>query len=296
MKQYVGCFRSVATGLGLCFAAPALAQADLPVTVTPDDVVAISDTQDGGGSPASDAQDLAKQLSNPVASLISFPLQQNIDGGYGPDGDGLRLTTNIQPVVPISLGANWNMISRTILPVIYQEGVTAQSASESGLGDVVQSLFFSPKEVGPSGIIWGVGPAFLVPTATNDALGSEKWGAGPTAVVLKQSGHVTIGALANHIWSFAGSDSRTDISATFMQPFISYTTPKATTFGLNSETSYDWIGNHWVVPINAQMSQLTHIGKQPIQVGMGLKYYVVSPDGGPDWGIRFNLTFLFPKK
>lgn len=288
MTQHFRSARLFAIAMATLIAAPTWAQDGDPVMAAP--------AEAGSDTSSNNAQDLAKQLSNPVASLISFPLQQNIDGGYGPDGDGLRLTTNIQPVVPISIGEKWNMISRTILPVIYQEGVTAQSASESGLGDVTQSLFFSPKEVGPSGIIWGVGPAFLVPTATNDALGSEKWGAGPTAVVLKQSGHVTVGMLANHIWSFAGSDNRSDISSTFVQPFLSYTTPKATTYTLNSETSYNWIADQWLVPVIVQMSQLTHIGKQPIQVGTGLKYYVVSPDGGPDWGIRFNLTFLFPKK
>ena len=268
--------------MSLAIATPAFAQDDPPP---------------GEATPAtSNAQDLAKQLSNPIASLISFPFQSNFDGGYGVDGDGLRITTNIQPVVPISLGDDWNMISRTILPVIYQEGVTGQSNSEFGLGDVVQSLFFSPKETGPSGIVWGVGPAFLIPTATDRVLGGDKWGAGPTAVVLKQSGHVTFGALANHIWSVAGSDSRADISSTFMQPFLSYTTPGATTYAINSETSYDWISDQWQVPINLSVSQLTHMGKQPIQVGAGVKYYVESPDGGPNWGFRLNLTFLFPKK
>lgn len=241
------------------------------------------------------AQELAKSLSNPVASLISVPIQQNFDFGYAPDNDGWRATTNLQPVVPVSLNDDWNLISRTIVPVIYQDGVIASGSDQFGLGDVVQSAFFSPKEVGPAGIIWGVGPALLVPSATDDVLGGDRWAAGPTAVVLKQAGPLTYGALANHVWSFAGSDGGDDVSATFMQPFLAYTDSRATTFVLNSETTYDWKSNNWLVPINVQINQLTKVGEQPIQVGGGLRYYADSPRYGPNWGIRLNLVFLFPK-
>jgi len=240
-------------------------------------------------------QELAKQLANPIASLISFPIQQNFDFGYGSDGDGWKSTTNVQPVVPVSIGENWNLISRTILPVVYQDGVAAPGDSQFGLGDVTQSVFFSPKKTGASGIVWGAGPAFLVPTATDRALGNDKWGVGPTVVVLKQAGHSTFGMLANHIWSFAGSDNRSDVSATFIQPFFAYATAKATTYTLNSEVSYDWKSEHWLIPINVQISQLMKFGNQPVSLGAGVKYYVESPAGGPDWGLRLSLTFLFPK-
>ncbi len=153
-----------------------------------------------------DSADLAKKLSNPVAAMISVPFQFNYDEGYGPN-DGDRLTLNIQPVIPISLNDEWNVISRTILPVIWQNDIAGDSGEQTGLGDITQSLFFSPKHPGPSGIIWGVGPAFLVPTGTDDLLGTGKWGAGPTAVVLKQMGGWTVGGLANHIWSFAGQEA-----------------------------------------------------------------------------------------
>ncbi|XRG83982.1 hypothetical protein V5738_04775 [Salinisphaera sp. SPP-AMP-43] len=246
--------------------------------------------------PASNnAQELAKALSNPVASLISVPIQQNFDFGFASDNDGWRSTTNIQPVVPISISEDWNLISRTILPVIYQDGVTRRHRDQFGLGDTVQSAFFSPKQVGPSGIIWGVGPAFLLPTATKHVLGSEKWGIGPTAVALKQSGPLTMGALANHIWSFAGDNDRRDVSSTFMQPFIAYTNKNATTFTVNSETTYDWKAKDWLVPFNFQVNQLLKVGQQPIQIGGGVRYYADSPRHGPDWGLRFNLIFLFPK-
>jgi hypothetical protein len=188
------------------------------------------------------------------------------------------------------------MIVRTILPVIYQDEISPFGGDQFGLGDTVQSFFFSPRKTGPSGIVWGVGPVFLYPTATDQFLGGDKWGAGPTLVVLKQMGKNTVGLLANHIWSVAGDNDRSDISTTFLQPFFSHTTAKATTFGLNTETTYDWKGKNWLVPINISVAQLTKIGKQPIQIGAGARYYLEKPTGGPDWGIRTTLVFLFPKK
>jgi hypothetical protein len=252
--------------------------------------------QGSAKSPPEGNADLALQLSNPVASLISVPFQKNVDFGLGADGSGWQSRTNIQPVIPISIAKDWNMISRTILPVIVQEGVTAPRTDQLGLGDVVQSLFFSPKAPGPGGIIWGAGPVFLLPTGTNAALGAQKWGAGPTAVALRQSGPWTVGMLANHIWSFAGAEARQDVSATFMQPFITYTTPKATTIAFNTETTYDWKNDRWLVPLNLTVNQVIPLGGQLVQVGVGGRYYVESPAGGPDWGMRFSFTFLFPKR
>jgi len=237
--------------------------------------------------------DLAKKLSNPVADLISLPIQGNYDFGIGV-GDGSRWTTNIQPVIPMGLNEDWNLISRTILPVIDQEGIApGGAADESGLGDVVQSFFFSPKD--PKPFIWGIGPAFLLPTATDPQLGTEKWGAGLTGVILKQDGPWTYGALANHLWDFAGDDSRAGINATFLQPFISYTTPKATTFSLNVEGTYDWRASQWTLPVNFVVSQLVKFDDQPVSVFVGVRYYAEAPSGGPEWGLRLGLTFLFPK-
>ncbi|MBI1176885.1 transporter [bacterium] len=237
---------------------------------------------------------MAKKLSNPVAALISVPFQNNFDFGGGPNGDGFRYTLNFQPVIPVTLSDDWNLISRTIVPVIHQNDMIGTS-SQTGLGDIVQSAFFSPKEPTSGGWIWGAGPALLIPTASDSLLGTEKFALGPTAVFLKQQNGWTYGALANHLWSVAGNDNRADVSATFLQPFVSYTTPKQTTFTLNLESTYDWNNSRWTIPVNAMASQLVKIGKSPVQFSLGARYYAEGPTGTPDWGLRFAVTLLFPK-
>ena len=267
----------------LAFAVPALFAAEAAATASPEDA-------------AAKAQELAKKLSNPVASLISVPMQANFDDGFGADGKGSKFTLNIQPVIPISISEDWNIISRTILPVIYQSHIVGKS-SQGGLGDILQSFFLSPQEP-TAGVIWGVGPALLLPSATRDELGGEKWAAGPTAVLLKQAHGWTFGTLAYHVWSYAGDDARADVSSTYLQPFVSFTTKTATSFGLNTETTYNWKANngHWSVPVNFSVSQLMRIGKLPVQLQGGLGYWADSPQNGAEgFRFRFTVTFLFPK-
>ena len=220
---------------------------------------------------ASDAADVAKKLANPIASLISVPLQLNYDRDIGADDEGTLLRLNVQPVIPFSLNDDWNLISRTILPVVDQQDFPFSGYSEFGLGDTVQSLFFSPKAATSGGWVWGAGPVFLVPTATDKFLGSEKWGVGPTAVALKQSGPWTYGALANHIESIAGDGDRADISATFLQPFVSYVTPSQTTYAVNFESTYDWENRNWSIPLNVTAAQLLRWGDQLVQIGGGVR-------------------------
>jgi hypothetical protein len=262
------------------------------------------------------SEDLAKKLQNPVASLISFPLQNNFDFGIGSSDDGWRYTLNVQPVIPISIGSDWNLIVRTIIPYVHQEDVFKGLGAgfeedidgipidpprnlrlpgrvQDGLGDIVQSFFFSPKApVG--GWILAAGPVFLYPSATDPLLGSEKWGAGPTGLILRQTSGWTYGILANQIWSFAGDVERRSVNATFLQPFVSYTTKTKTTFGVNTETTYNWNDSQWTVPLNLSVSQLLRIGELPVSFAIGGRYYAKGPSGAPDWGLRFVITPLFP--
>jgi hypothetical protein len=239
-------------------------------------------------------EELAKKLSNPVASLISVPLQFNWDHEFGPDRDGRKFTLNVQPVIPSRVNNDWTLISRVIAPVIDQHVPFLGDGSQSGIGDITGEFFFVPSQPGPGGILWGVGPAVVIPTGT-DFISGDKWGLGPTAVVVKQESGWTYGALVNHIWSVGGSGSQ-NISNTFLQPFLSFTTKDAWTFGVNTESSYDWTHSQWTVPIIASVSKLTRIGKQAMSLGVSARYYATSPDTGPHgWGARATVTFLFPE-
>ncbi len=245
---------------------------------------------------AQDAADLAKKLSNPISSLISVPFQLNYDHDIGPLDDGERWTMNAQPVIPVELNDDWNIISRTILPVVSQDDIVPGAGSQFGLGDTVQTVFFSPKAPTDSGWIWGAGPVALLPTATDELLGADKWGAGPSAVALKQQGPWTYGALFNHIWSFAGDSDRNDINSTFLQPFLAYNTPTAWTFTVQTEATYDWESEQWNVPIGLFVAKVAKFGNQMVQFQGGPRYYAEHTDGGPEgWGFRANVVLLFPR-
>jgi hypothetical protein len=242
---------------------------------------------------ADDASDLANKLSNPVSSLISLPFQFNYDCCYGPD-DGHRVTLNIQPVVPFKLDDDWSLIVRTILPVIEQGETSFADTDHFGLSDTTQSFFFSPTPA-PGGWIWGAGPALLWPTATDGTLGSGQWGAGPTAVLLKQEAGWTYGILANHIWSYAGDADRASVSNTFLQPFVGFTWRDTTSLTFNSESTYNWTAEQWTVPLNLTLGHVFRFGTQPISFQFALRYFATAPVEAASWGTRFNIVFLFPE-
>jgi hypothetical protein len=240
--------------------------------------------------------DLAKKLSNPVASLISVPFQSNFDAGIGPGGKGTRFTLNVQPVIPFELGPDWNLISRTVVPIISQRNILRNSGTQTGVGDVAQSFFFAPSRPGPGGILWGVGSILLFPTGSNDLLSARQFGAGPTAVALTQQGAWTIGGLGNHIWSFAETRrGARDISVTFLNPFVSYAAGGGWTFGLAAEATYDWTTRKWAAPVLATASKLMTVGQQPMSFTVGVKYNALTtPGSAKGWGVRASVVFLFP--
>lgn len=239
---------------------------------------------------------LAKKLNNPVAHLISVPFQGNYDSGIGPE-DGHKFYVNMEPVIPISITKDFDIISRTVLSVVSQDNVFGKSGSQSGLSDLEESLFLSPKKPTNWGLIWGAGPIFLLPSATDDLLGSGKFGIGPTIVLLKQHGPWTYGLLANHIWSVAGESDREKVDNTYLQPFVCYTTKDAWTFSLNSESNYDWTNSEWSIPVNAVVSKLVKIDKLPVSFFGGVRYWIETPKSGPEGiAFRFGVTLLFPEK
>lgn len=240
-----------------------------------------------------EAAELAKKLANPIASLISVPLQNNTDYGIG-DGKGARNTLNIQPVIPVSVSKEWNMITRVVIPVVTQYNITAPGEKQSGLGDAVMSAFFSPKN--SEKLTWGVGPALLLPIGTNDYLTTKKFGVGPTAVALKQMNGWTLGGLINQIWSVAGNADRPDVSQMFVQPFVVYNWKSGAGIGANMEWTQNWKASTGTVWLNPTISAVTSLGKQKTQFVVGPRLNIAAPDGAKaDLGWRAVVIFLFPK-
>lgn len=288
---------------------------------------------------ADDAAALAKAAQNPLASMVSVPIQWNINpdverhkiqgnkivlrgllGRYldeEPGGDGvLRLrirdrllekwfpglekhdrtqnVVNIQPVYPLTLGSV-NMINRLIVPMLWQP--VGGGGTEFGLGDFQYTAFFSPAEAGK--VMWGAGPAFMFPTATDDMLGTGKWCAGPAAVVLTMPGRWVFGALVNNLWSFAGESDRPDVNSMLVQPFINYNFNKGWYFSMSPIITANWKADsdqRWTVPVGGGFGKIFKIARQPVNASVGAYHNVEKPDGAADWNLRFQVQFMFPKK
>jgi len=244
--------------------------------------------------PSQSAQELADKLSNPVASMISVPFQNNTDWGIG-EYNGSKNTLNFQPVVPFKLTNNLNLITRLILPIVSQRDVVGPDTKEVGLSDATLTAFFSPSHP-KNGFIWGIGPALLIPTATNDFLGTKKFGVGPSALVLKQGHGNTIGFLANQLWSVAGAKDRQDVNQLFFQPFFSHSFASGASLGGNMELTQNWQANTTLLFLNPVISGITKIGKQPIQMAIGPRIPLAGPENSkPDFGIRSVIIFIFPE-
>ncbi|MFC7397739.1 hypothetical protein ACFQU1_11110 [Chelatococcus sp. GCM10030263] len=244
----------------------------------------------------SSTEDLAKAAQNPVADMISVPFQFNTNFGSGPFGKAQEII-NIQPVIPFNISTEWNLITRTIVPVISQPKLYPGDERTFGLGDTTATLFLSPAHSGK--FIWGIGPAFLLPTATDKNLGSGKWGAGPSAVGLIMEGPWVFGALINNIWSFAGEGGRQDVNQTTLQPFVNYNFKGGWYLSSSPLITANWMAdddNRWTLPVGGAVGRVFRVGKQPINAQLGAYYNIIAPDDvGPKWQIRAQLQFLFPK-
>ena len=238
--------------------------------------------------------EIAKNLANPVADLVNVPFQSNWDYNVGTTKETLY-TLNVQPVVPINLDERYMLITRTIVPYVSYNALTPFTQGAGGLSDTQLSVFLSTRET-VKGWILGAGPVLLFPTATSRDTGTGKWAAGPTIVVGRQDKGWTLGLLANQMWSFAGPESRKSVNALFLEPFLMYTTKTYTTVGVFTETSYDFVGNSWKVPVDAILSQVLMVGGLPFSITVGGRYWAETPAGGPDWGFRLNLTLIFQKE
>ena len=253
-----------------------------------------SNTQ--ASQPASATEALQKSTQNPVADLISVPIQDNLNLGIGPYNRGQNVI-NIQPVVPFHLTDKWNLITRTILPVIYQPDPSTTSLGTFGLGDLNPALFLSPAN--PGRLIWGVGSALVFPTATEHDLGQGKWSAGPSFVLLAQPGHWTLGLLANNVWSFAGQSDRATVNQFLAQYFINYNLSQGWYLTSAPIITANWAApqsrNVWTVPFGAGVGRIMKVGFQPINLQASIYANVAYPSGTSPWGVRLQIAFLFPQ-
>ena len=249
-------------------------------------------TTAGGG----DAAALAKKSQNPVSDLVSIPFQHNLNYGVG-SSRRTQWLMNMQPVIPTKLNADWNLISRVILPITYRP--LGLESSATGTGDATVSMFFSPSKAGR--LIWGAGPVLGLPTASDKSLGGEKWTAGPTAVALTMQGNWVLGSLVSNSWSYAGNDSRAKVNFGLLQPFVNYNVPTAKGFALSFSPiiTADWTapkGQKLVFPVGGGISQTFIAGRLPMSLSFALYYNVVRPDGFPNWNLRVAYALLLPKR
>jgi hypothetical protein len=240
---------------------------------------------------------LAEQLSNPVASLINVPIQYTVDEKIGPTEEGEVTVIKASPVVPFELNEDWNIITRTIIPVIETENIPTTGQGESGLGDIAASVFFSPKAPTSNGWIWGVGTILLLDTAREDELGSGKWGIGPTAILLKQSNGWTFGVLTHYLVDVAGDDNRADVEQAFLQPFLAYIIDSTkTTFSLQSEATRDLESNETNAFALLEVGQMFKVGSQIMQARIGVRHWYESEEFGAEGTtLSLKLFFIFPK-
>ena len=276
-------------------AACAVLAAGVTASAEPEKVESDASSEGADAAKQMELEMLAKLAQNPVANVISVPFQNNTNFGYGPPNNkGTQNVLNIQPVVPITLSHDWNLITRTIIPLISQPSFTAGGSESFGLSNISFTAFLSPAN--PGKLIWGIGPVATFPTATSVNVGSKStWGLGPSAVLLTTPGHWVFGVLANNVWNIAGDSANNML----IQYFVNYNLPNGWYVTSSPIITADWkqpSGQQWVVPFGAGFGKLFKLGKLPINGNVSAYYNTVKPDIGPDWTLRVQFTVLLPKK
>ena len=240
---------------------------------------------------ADDTAELARAVQNPIANLISLPFQNNTSFDYGPE-EKTQNVLNIQPVIPFSPGENWNVITRTILPIVSQPGFTPGQDRENGIGNTLFTAFLSPRE--PGKVVWGVGPAIQLPTSSDDQIAKDEWAGGPSVVFLTMPGQWVIGSLLSNLWDMSGSE---DINFFTWQYFVNYNYAGGWYLTSSPIMTANWkADDEWTVPVGGGFGRVFHIGKQPVNAQVQAFYNVVKPDDlGPEWSTRIQFQLMFPK-
>lgn len=242
-------------------------------------------------------EELAKLAQNPVANLVSIPIQNDFNYNVGPH-NGNQYVGNFQPVIPFSPTESWNVITRTIVPVIHQPWLGPDFGDTWGMGDIQFTAFLSPDKP-THGIIWGVGPIVQMPSGTDNSTTAGKWAAGPSAVVVRMDGHWVYGALVNYLSSFAGQEDRGAVSQWTIQPFVNYNLPDGWYLSTSPIMTADMMteaSQRWTVPVGGGAGKIVHLGKVPLNLQLQGFYNVAHPDAGPEWSVRFQLQILLPKE
>ena len=253
---------------------------------------------------AQEDDNLRQEARNPLADMVALPIQYETYLGIGPDDEAAHIMT-VQPVYPIKLNEDWNFVTRTLVPLVYiPESVAGLNIlpqglggdTKFGLGDINFSAYLSPSEV--KGLIWGVGPSINIPTATDELLGSKKWSAGPTAVVLKQTERWNLGLLYRHLWSFAGEKDRADVNQSLLQPWVSYNLNEEWYVISESIITANWEqddnSQRFVVPVGGGIGRFFYMGKQAVDISLSYYHNIEKPDAGPEDIIRFSINFIWP--
>ncbi|OGT82528.1 MAG: hypothetical protein A3H91_03580 [Gammaproteobacteria bacterium RIFCSPLOWO2_02_FULL_61_13] len=236
------------------------------------------------------AMELAKQDQNPLTRFYTLRFEDNAQFGFGPDND-VQNFFRIQPLIPFELNENWSLVTRAVIPIAHQPW----PESTDGLSDVALAMLLTPARAGK--FIWGVGPALLLPTATDAMIGLEKWSAGPAVAGVYTSGPWLVGAVIQNLWSFAGDEERQDVNAMTLRPLINYNFSNGWSLSSSPSIAANWKADsdaRWLVPLGGGVGKIFAIGGQRVSVSVESYYHIVSPEIGPDWQLRFQLTFLYP--